>query len=82
MGKRDLELKQVMTEEKSRGRAQPVSAVSLERQRRIRAAAKKLRDPGCDKRQYADLIRQDFGLSDDSPEFLQYMKIWEECRGR
>jgi hypothetical protein len=82
MDKRDRELKQIMAEDRSRGRTRPVRAVTLEQKRRIREVARRLDDPYCDKRQFAAVIREDFGLSDESPEFLQYMKVWDEHRDR
>ena len=75
---RELELRQMMAEERSRGRRQPTNAISLERQRRIRVISKLLADKGCDKRRYLAVIREDFGLPDGSPEFLQYAKVWDE----
>jgi hypothetical protein len=76
--KRELELRQVIAEEGSRGRLRPVNAVSLERQRRIRVAAKFLENPGCDRETYIELIRDDFGLPDGSPEYLLFLKVWDE----
>jgi hypothetical protein len=76
--KREEDMRQVMAEERSRGRSQPVHALSIEMRRRIHVAARLLSDKNCDKRQYMAIIRDDFGLPDGSPEFLQYMKAWDE----
>jgi len=46
-----------MAEEGSRRRARPKRAVSLELERRIRLAAERLSDPGCDRETYIALIR-------------------------
>ena len=80
MEKREL-LQQVMAEEGSRGKARPVRAVTLERERRIRRAANMLADRNCDKREYVALIRDDFGLQEGSPDFLLFLKAWTERHG-
>jgi hypothetical protein len=77
---RDIELQRLMAEEGSRGRPQPARAVNLELQRRMRVATKLLADKNCDKRTYMAAIRDDLGLPDGSPEFLLYMKAWDEYR--
>ena len=77
---RDKDLQQVMAEEGSRGKSRPVRAVNLELRRRIHIIAKLLADKSCDKRRYTAVIHDDFGLPDESPEFLQYMKAWDEYR--
>ena len=76
----DVELGQIMAEEGSRGRRQPVRAVSLEMQRRIRRAAQLLADKNLDRRDYIALIRDDFGLPEDSPEFREFLKAWDKLR--
>jgi len=78
---RELELQQVMAEEGSRGRSRPVRAVNLELRRRWRVVEKLLADKNCDKRTYIAAIRDDLALPDGSPEFLQYMRAWDEYRG-
>jgi hypothetical protein len=75
---RDQELKQVMAEERSRGRRQPTHAISLENRRRLNLILKLLADRNCDRRRYMEVIRDDFGHPDGSPEFARYMKIWDE----
>jgi len=75
----DMELRQVMAEEGSRGKPQPVYAVSLDFRRRMRFAAELLADPGCDREHYVEAIRDHFGLADGSPEFLLFLKAWDEC---
>jgi len=70
----------VMAEEGSRGRPQPVRAVSLERKRRMRAILRLLADRDCDKRRFMTVIREDFGLPDGSVEFLRYMEVWDKFR--
>jgi hypothetical protein len=77
---RDLELQQMMAEEGTRGRSRPVRAVNLELRRRLQVVLKLLADKNCDKKRYMAVIRDDFGLPDGSPEFLQYMKAWDEYR--
>ena len=79
--KKDIELQQVMAEEGSRGRRHPVRTINLENQRRIRRVVRMLADPNCRKRDYLSVLREDFGLKDDSAEFLQYEKWWGKYRG-
>ena len=79
---KDTELQQVMAEEGSRGRRHPVRAVDLERVRRIRRAGELLADRKCQKQDYLNLLRDDFGLKDGSAEFLDYVKAWDLARGK
>jgi hypothetical protein len=80
--KRDVEMQQVMTEESSRGKRRPVRAVNLEQMRQIRRLAKMLDSREYDREDYLAVIRDDFGLEDGSPTFLQYVKLWDERRGK
>jgi hypothetical protein len=77
--KRDIELRHVMAEEGSRGRLQPVHVVNLEYRRTMRHAAELLADPNCEREHYVEAIRDHLGLPDGSPEFLLFLKAWEEC---
>ena len=79
--KKDDDLQQVMAEERSRGRRHPVRAVTLERERRIRKAAEMLANKECLKRDYLNGLR-DLGLKDGSPEFLEFVKVWDGYRGQ
>ncbi|MBI4480559.1 MAG: hypothetical protein HY651_11100 [Acidobacteria bacterium] len=82
MGKmKDIELQQVMAEEGSRGSRHPGKAEALERKRRLRRAAEMLANKECEKRDYLSVLREDFGLKDESAEFLQYEKWWQKYRG-
>jgi hypothetical protein len=77
--KRDMELRHVMAEEGSRGKPQPVYAVNLDYRRRMRFAAELLADSNCDREHYVEAIRDHLGLPDESPEFLLFLKAWDEC---
>ena len=79
--KKDVDLRQVMAEEGSRGRHHPVKAVALEKERRIKKASALLADKECEKREYLRLLREDFELQDGSPEFQEYVKAWDALRG-
>jgi hypothetical protein len=81
MADRDVELKQMMAEEGSRGRKQPVRAADLEQRRQIRRIAKLIEDPECYMKDYQAVIRDDFGHEEGSPMYLRYMKLWRERRG-
>jgi hypothetical protein len=76
---REVDLKDVIAEEGSRGRPQPAYAVSLDYRRKMRQAAELLADPNCDREYYVEVIRDRFALPDGSPEFLLFLKAWDEC---
>jgi hypothetical protein len=80
--KKDVDLRQVMAEEGSRGRRHPSRAATLERRRRISRAAAVLANKECDKRDYLRLLREDFELQDGSPEFQEFERAWNEYRGK
>lgn len=75
---RDLE--DLRAEETSRGRRQPVKALSRERQRLVRHIAQLLANPNCDQETYLEAIRA-FGLKDESEEFRQLLALWRKRRG-
>jgi transposase len=76
----EQDLSDVQAEEASRGRKQPVRAVSLERQRMIRRIARLLADLKCDRETYLETIRE-FGLTDESPEYRQLLALWRKRHG-
>jgi hypothetical protein len=73
-------LKDIITEETTRGRRQPKKAVTLARRRMIRRVADMLAQPGCDKRTFLAVIR-DYGIKEGSPEFLQLCNLWDARHG-
>jgi hypothetical protein len=79
---KDVDLKQVMAEERSRGRSHPVRAENLELERRARRIARMILDKHCERRDYMEVIRADFGLKDESQEFQHYVKLWDAHRGK
>jgi len=81
MKKRDADVKQLMAEETSRGRRRPVRAVDLDRRRLVRKMAELLADKNCDKRFLQTVLREDFGLKDESPTFQMCVKLWDDQRG-
>jgi hypothetical protein len=76
----EQDLRDIQIEESSRGRKQPKTAVSLERERKIRRIAEMLDNPNCTKETYMKTIRA-FGLSDQSAEFRQLLVLWQKRRG-
>ena len=74
------DVKQVMAEERSRGTRHPVKSETLEKKRRLQKAAEMLANKECEKREYLSGLR-DLGLSDGSPEFLKFVKVWDGYRG-
>lgn len=79
--KRDQDLRDVMAEEGSRGRAKPVRAVNREQMRQIRRIAQLLDNPDCFRQDYVDVILNDFEIEEGTPLFQQYMKLWLQRRG-
>ena len=79
--KKNTDSRQVMAEERSRGSRHPVKAVTLESQRRLRKAIETLANRRCEKRDYLSGLRE-LGLQDGSPEFLEFVKVWDAYRGR
>jgi hypothetical protein len=76
---KDEELRDLTTEEGSRGRKQPKRAISLERERRLRRAVEMLTNEQCTEREYLDAIRQI--APDGSPEFAKAFDLWKKMRG-
>lgn len=81
MKKRDADIEQVMAEETSRGRRRPVRAVDLATRQQIRRVAQLLADRNCDKRLFMAVLREDFGIKDESQVFQKYVKLWDDYRG-
>ena len=77
---KDTDLQQVMAEERSRGSRRPVKAVNLEIKRRIQRVARMLTDKNCQERDYFSVLRDDFGLKDESEEFQELARLWYEYR--
>jgi hypothetical protein len=78
--KDNRDLRDIQIEESSRGRKQPKTAVSLERERKIRRIAQMLDHPNCDKETFVRTIRA-FGISDQSAEFRELLALWRKRRG-
>jgi hypothetical protein len=74
------DLNDVRAEESSRGRKRPITAVSLERRRRIRRIGQLLADPNCDIETFVETIRE-LGLTDESPEYPQLLALWKKRHG-
>jgi len=77
----DTELQQIMAEERGRGSRRPIKAETLEKQRRLRKAAEMLANMEFEKRDYLSGLRE-LGLQDGSPEFLEFVKVWDAYRGK
>ena len=78
---RDDDLDDVIKEERSRGRRQPVRASSLADRRKVQKLAELLGKHDCDEREFLQAIR-DLGLKDGSEPFLRLVALWREHRGR
>ena len=76
----DIDFQQLIAEERARGSRRPVKAETLELRRRRRKIAQMLLDKRCEKRDYLSVLRDDFGLKEGSPEFLDFVKLWDAYR--
>jgi len=80
--KKDVDLEQVMAEERSRGRRQPVKAENLEISRQIRKIIRMIENKECTREDYLTVLRGDLGLKDGSARFRECVKLWDARRGR
>ena len=76
----ERDLKDIRTEETTRGRKQPVKALTRERERQIRRIADLLADAKCDKQTYLETIHA-FGLQDEPEKYRQLLALWKKFRG-
>jgi hypothetical protein len=76
----DIDFRQLIAEERARGSRRPVKAETLELRRRRRKIAQMLLDKRCEKRDYLSVLRDDFGLKEESPEFHEFVKLWDAYR--
>ncbi len=79
MADKDDSFDDLRAEEISRGRRQPVKAITRERQRQIRRIAQLLADPNCKEETYLEVIHA-FGLQ-DAPEYPELLALWRKRRG-
>ncbi len=77
----DQDLRDIIAEDRTRGRKRPQKAVSLREQRKLRRLFDMIRDANCQERDFLEAIR-DLGPKDGSPEFLYYVRLWREYRGK
>ena len=77
---KDQDLRDIQSEETSRGKKQPKKALSLARRRMISEMARMLQEPRCDKDTYLEVIRE-YGLQEESDEFRQLLALWRKRRG-
>ena len=80
--KKDVDLEQVMAEERSRGRRHPVKAENLEISRQIRKIIRMIENKECTREDYLTVLRGDLGLKDGSARFRDCVKLWDARRGR
>jgi len=79
--KKDVELRQVMRAERSRGSRNPVTEETLEIHRQIREIANMLKDEECSRTKYINVLREDLGLKDESERFRELLALWDASRG-
>ena len=79
MGWDDEELKDLMAEERSRGRRPIDMATKRERQLLLKTL-RRLLEKG-DERGFLKVIRS-AGIKDGTPEFLGFVRLWHEVQGR
>ncbi|HUI40567.1 MAG TPA: hypothetical protein VL523_01240 [Terriglobia bacterium] len=76
----DRETADVIHEETKRAKPQ-AKVLTVERRRKLRAAAAMLADPNCTLREYMAAIRE-LEPQETSPEFVQAVNLWHRLRGR
>ena len=77
---KDQDLRDIQTEETTRGKKHPKKALTVARRRMISEMARILQDSRCDKEDYLEVIRA-YGLQEDSEEFRQLLALWRKRRG-
>ena len=80
--KKDTDLQQVMAEERSRGTRHPLKALNLEKKRRVQKIVRMLSDKNFLERDYFSVLRDEFGLKDESKEFQELARLWYEHHGK
>ena len=75
------DLRDIMAEERSRGRKQPQKVISLLERRKLRRLFEMITDSRYDERDYLEAIR-DLGPQEGTPEFLYFVQLWHDYRGR
>ncbi len=78
--KKDQELRDIQSEETSRGKKQPKKAMSLAHQRFMAQTLRILRNPRCSRETYIEVIRE-YGLREETDEFRQLLALWKKFRG-
>jgi hypothetical protein len=77
---KEEDLRDIQAEERTRGRKQPVKALTRERERQLTRIAKLLGDPKCDFYTYVEAIRA-FGLQAEPEKYEQLIALWRKRRG-
>jgi hypothetical protein len=77
---KDQDLRDIQTEETTRGKKHPKKELTVARRRMISEMARILQDSRCDKEDYLEVIRA-YGLQEDSEEFRQLLALWRKRRG-
>lgn len=75
------DLRDIMAEERSRGRRQPKKSISLRERRKLRRLFDLITDSDCDEREYLAAIR-DLGPQEGTAEFLYFVQLWRDYRGK
>ena len=82
MGKKDVDLREVMAEEGSRGKRHPLRAKNLEISRQISKIIRMFDNKECSREDYVSVLRDDLGLKAGSVKFRECVKLWDARRGR
>jgi hypothetical protein len=77
----DLQVHDLMAEERSRGTRHPKYAVSLKQKRELLEIGRMILNRNCTKREYLQAIRR-YGPQDGSLEFQRFVKLWDEKHGQ
>lgn len=66
--------------ERSRGSRRPETPETIAQKRLQREIVNMILNPGMTRRDYQAILRE-YGLREDTPEYADFLKIWDEHRG-
>jgi len=77
---KDRDIRDVMAAESSRGKRRPQTVQAIEEQRLLRRVAQMILDKNCELSDYLNVLREDFGLQEQSAEVRRYVSLWKKHR--
>lgn len=80
MSRKENDIRDVYRSEKSRGSRHQEHPDTIAAKRLEEKVIDLIIDPGCELRDVASILRE-YGLQDDSKQFLRYMNLWHQYHG-